>query len=63
MEKYGLDLAHYYTAGLTWDVLLKKTGIELELLTDLDMYLFIESGTSMESKKLCESQQPVGSRL
>ena len=42
-EKYGLDPAHYYNApGLSWDALLKKTGTELDLLTDLDMHLFIE---------------------
>ena len=35
-EQYGLDPAHYYTSpGLCWDALLKETGIELELLTDL----------------------------
>ena len=34
-KQYGLDPAHYYTSpGLSWDALLKKTGIELELLTD-----------------------------
>ena len=44
-EKYGLDPAHYYSAlGLSWDALLKKTGVELELLTDMDMHLFIERG-------------------
>ena len=33
MDKYGLDPAHYYSApGLSWDALLKKTGVELELL-------------------------------
>jgi len=43
--KYRLDPAHYYSApGLSWDALLKKTGVELELLTDLDMHLFIERG-------------------
>ena len=51
-EKYGLDPAHYYSApGLSWDVLLKKTGVELELL---DTHLFIErgirGGISMVSK-------------
>ena len=44
-EKYGLNPAHYYSApGLSWDALLKKTGVELELVTDLDMHLFIERG-------------------
>ena len=38
-EKYGLDPARYYSApGLSWDALLKKTGVELELLTDMDMH-------------------------
>ena len=45
MEQYGLDPAHYYTSpGLSWDALLKKTGVELELFTDFQMHLFIESG-------------------
>ena len=45
IEKYGLDLAHYYSSpGLNWDAFLKMTGVELELLTDQDMLLFIETG-------------------
>ena len=44
-KQYGLDPAHYYTSpGLSWDALLKKTGAELELLTDYDQHLFIEKG-------------------
>ena len=36
-KQYGLDPANYYTSpGLSWDALLKKTGVELELLTDYD---------------------------
>lgn len=42
---YGLDPAHYYTApGLSFDAMLKYTGVEIELLTDIDMLLFIENG-------------------
>ena len=45
MKNYGLDPAHYYTSpGLNWDALLKHTKINLELLTDYNMYLFIEKG-------------------
>ena len=45
MVHYGLDPAHYYTApGLSWDAMLKMTEVELELLTDVDMHLFVESG-------------------
>ncbi|XP_043480291.1 uncharacterized protein LOC122509991 [Leptopilina heterotoma] len=42
---YGLDPAHYYTTpGLTWDAMLKYTKIRLELLTDIDMVMFVERG-------------------
>ena len=45
LEAYGLDPAHYYTTpGLTWDAMLKYTGVRLELLTDVDMLLMIEQG-------------------
>lgn len=42
---YKLDPAHYYTApGLSFDAMLKYTGVEIELLTDVEMLLFIENG-------------------
>ena len=42
---YGLDPAHYVSApGLAWDAMLKMTGINLELITDIDQQLFIEKG-------------------
>ena len=42
---YGLDPLWCYTApGLAWDALLGITGVELELISDPDMYLFIERG-------------------
>ena len=45
MEKYGPDPAHYLSwPGLSWDPLLKNMNIELELLKDLDIHLFIERG-------------------
>lgn len=56
MQEFGLDPTHYYnTPGLAWDALLKKTGVELELLTDYDQHPFIDKGMhdsiSMASKK------------
>lgn len=45
IDKYGLDPCHYSTLpGFAWDACLKMTGVELELLTDPDMYIFMESG-------------------
>ncbi len=42
---YGLDALHYYTApGLAWDAMLKYTKIKLDLISDPDMYLMVESG-------------------
>ena len=62
-ERYGLDPAHYYSApGLSWDVLLKKTEVELDLLTDMDMHLMIErgmrGGISMVSKWHAKANNP-----
>ena len=57
-KQYGLDPAHYYTSpGLSWDALLKKTRVELELLTDYDQHLFIEKGCGAASL-WCRSATP-----
>ena len=45
MNLYGLDPAWYFSAtGLAWDAALKITKVQLELLSDPDMLLMIESG-------------------
>ena len=45
LETYGLDPAHYYTTpGYSWDCMLKYTKMELELMDDIDMIMFIEKG-------------------
>ena len=45
IEMYELDPAHFLSApGLAWQGCLKKPGIELELLTDVDMLLTVEKG-------------------
>ena len=45
IKEYELDPAHFLLLpGLAWQACLKKTKIELELLTDFDMLLMVEEG-------------------
>ena len=45
LEYYKLDPCHYFTSpGLSWDAMLKMTKMQLELMTDIDMFQFIEKG-------------------
>jgi len=42
---YGLDPINYITApSLAWDAMLLKTGITIENMTDIDMFLMAEKG-------------------
>ena len=42
LDYYGLDSYHYFSSpGLIWDAMLKMTGIELDLISDIDMHLFM----------------------
>ena len=45
IEIYELDPAHFLSApGLEWQACLKKTGIKLELPTNIDMLMMVEKG-------------------
>ena len=45
LKEYKLDPAHFLSLpGLAWQACLKKTNVELELLTDYDMLLMVEEG-------------------
>ena len=45
LQCYKLDPAHYFTSpGLSWDAMLKMTGIKLKLMSDVDQFQFIEKG-------------------
>ena len=47
IKEYELDPAHFTLlslSGLAWQACLKKTNIELKLLTDYDMLLMVEEG-------------------
>ena len=44
-QYYKLDPCHYFTSpGFSWDAMLKMTDIKLELMTDINMFQFIEKG-------------------
>ena len=43
LKYYGLDPCHYFSyPGLSWDAILKMTGVKLEKISDIDKYLFIK---------------------
>jgi hypothetical protein len=45
IKSYELDPAHYVSApGLSWDAFLKRSGKEIELVSDMDMFQFFEKG-------------------
>ena len=44
---YKLDPCHYFSSPrLSWDAMLKLTGARLEKTLNIDMYLFIEKGST-----------------
>ncbi|XP_068749374.1 uncharacterized protein [Montipora capricornis] len=45
LQYYKLDPCHYFTSpGLSYDAMLKMVNIKLELMTDIDIFQFIEKG-------------------
>jgi len=62
LKNYELDPWWYYSApGLEWDACLRKTEVQLELLSDPDMLLMIEQGirggVSMISKRYAKANK------
>ena len=60
LTNYKLDPTYYLTApSLSWDAFLKVSKIELELISDYEMYLFIEQsirgGLSQISKRYAKA--------
>ena len=45
LKNYGLCPSHYLSApALSWGAMLNMKKVELELIPDLDMYIFFEKG-------------------
>ena len=58
IEIYGLDPSHFLSApGLAWQACLKKSDVNLELLTDDDMLFMIEAGIR---GRMCQSVHRYG---
>ena len=45
LKDHGLDPCQYFSLpGLSWDEILKMTGIQLEKINNIDVHLFLEKG-------------------
>ena len=56
MKFCKLDPCHYFSSsGLSWDAMLKMTGVKLEKNSDIDIYLFIEEGLSYIAKRYAKA--------
>ena len=60
LKDYGLDPCQYFSSpGLSWDAMLKMTGIRPEKINNIDVHLFLEKGmrggVSYISKKYSKS--------
>ena len=54
LKTYGLDPIHYYSLpGLSWDAMLRYTGVELELITDPDMHIMVEKSMRGGISNIC----------
>ena len=59
LETYGLDPIHYYSLpGLSWDAMLKYTGVELELITDSDMHQMVQKSMRGGISNICHRYAP-----
>ena len=75
LKFYGLDPCHYFSSpGLSWDAMLKMTGVKFKKILDIRMYLFIEKGLrggisyiaksySKENKKYMKNYDPTKSSI
>ncbi|GBB99512.1 hypothetical protein RclHR1_35430001, partial [Rhizophagus clarus] len=55
IKYYELDPSHYVSApSLSWDAMLKKTGVKIELFTDMSMHDFVEKAKRGGISKACK---------
>ena len=52
---YSLDPCHYFSLpGISWDVMLKMTGVKLEKISNIDVHLFIEKEMRGGASYICK---------
>ena len=63
LNYYRLDPCHYFNSpGLSWSAILKMTKIELDLISDIDMHLFIEKGMRGGISYIAESHSKANNK-
>lgn len=63
LNYYKLDFVYFYMVfGLSWVVCFKMIKVELELLIDVDMYLFIEEGLWGGISVICNCYSKVNNK-
>ena len=64
LKDYGLNPCHYFSSpGLSWDAMLKMTGVQLEKIHNIDVHLILEKGmrdgVSYISKRYSKSDESI----
>ena len=55
LDYYSLDLCHHFSApGLSFDAMLKMTGVKLQTISDFNFHLFIEKGMRGGISNICK---------
>ena len=63
LRYYKLDPSHYFTSpGLSWDAMLKKTGVRLELMSNITQFQFIKRGIRGGVSYICERYAKANNR-
>ena len=63
LKFYKLDTLHYFSSpGLSWDAMLKMTVKELEQISDIDKYLFIDQGLRGGISYICKRYRRVNNK-
>ena len=63
LKFYKLDGCHYFSSfGLSWDVMLKMTGVKFENISNIVMYLFIEIRLRGGISYICKRHSKVNNK-